>query len=411
MTTLPAMGDAFIVDAVRTPIGRYGGALSGVRPDDLAAAAISGVTDRVAVDPNEIGDVYFGCTNGAGEDNRNVARMASLIAGLPVETPGTTVNRLCASGMEAVAGGARVVTSGDADVVLAGGVESMSRAPLVMLKPERRFPRGSSELVDSTIGWRFVNPRLAESHSTESMGETAENVAERFEVSRDDQDEFALESHRRAIDAQAAGRFDDELIGVTVSNGTGNGDQVTLDEGPRPDTSLEKLGKLKPIFREGGSVTAGNSSQINDGAACLVLAGEQRATELAPEGRPLARIVSTAVAGVDPAVMGIGPIPASRKALERAGLTIEDMDLIELNEAFASQVLACQRELGIPLDRLNVNGGAIAIGHPLGSSGARILTTLVWELRRRGGRYGLATMCIGVGQGMAVVVEAPPSGA
>ncbi len=340
MTTLPAMGDAFIVDAVRTPIGRYGGALSGVRPDDLAAAAISGVTDRVAVDPNEIGDVYFGCTNGAGEDNRNVARMASLIAGLPVETPGTTVNRLCASGMEAVAGGARVVTSGDADVVLAGGVESMSRAPLVMLKPERRFPRGSSELVDSTIGWRFVNPRLAESHSTESMGETAENVAERFEVSRDDQDAFALESHRRAIDAQAAGRFDDELIGVTVSNGTGDGEQVTLDEGPRPDTSLEKLGKLKPIFREGGSVTAGNSSQINDGAACLVLAGEQRATELAPEGRPLARIVSTAVAGVDPAVMGIGPIPASRKALERAGLTIEDIYLIELTEAFASQVLA-----------------------------------------------------------------------
>ena len=411
MTTLPAMGDAFIVDAVRTPIGRYGGALSGVRPDDLAAAAISGVTDRVAVDPNEIGDVYFGCTNGAGEDNRNVARMASLIAGLPVETPGTTVNRLCASGMEAVAGGARVVTSGDADVVLAGGVESMSRAPLVMLKPERRFPRGSSELVDSTIGWRFVNPRLAESHSTESMGETAENVAERFEVSRDDQDEFALESHRRAIAAQAAGRFDDELIGVAVSNGAGDGEQVRLDEGPRPDTSLEKPGKLKPIFRAGGSVTAGNASQINDGAACLVLAGEQRATELAPEGRPLARIVSTAVAGVDPAVMGIGPIPASRKALERAGLTIEDIDLIELNEAFASQVLACQRELGIPLDRLNVNGGGIAIGHPLGSSGARILTTLVWELRRRGGRYGLATMCIGVGQGMAVVVEVPPSGA
>ena len=411
MTTLSAMSDAFIVDAVRTPIGRYGGALSGVRPDDLAATAITASLDRTKVDPAEIGDVYFGCTNGAGEDNRNVARMASLIAGLPVETPGTTVNRLCASGMEAVASGARGIKTGDAGVVLAGGVESMSRSPLVMLKPERRFPRGSSELVDSTIGWRFVNPRLAESYSTESMGETAENVAERFGISREDQDEFALNSHRRAIAAHEAGRFADELIAVATPNGSNGGEPIATDEGPRPDTSLDKLGNLRPAFRDGGTVTAGNSSQINDGATCVLLAAEERATELAPEGRPLARIVSSAVAGVDPAVMGVGPIPATRKALEKAGLTIDDMDLVELNEAFASQVLACQRELEIPLDRLNVNGGGIAIGHPLGSSGARILTTLVWEMRRRGSRYGLATMCIGVGQGMAVVIEASPNGA
>jgi len=402
------MADAFIVDAVRTPIGRYGGVLSSVRPDDLAAEAIAASLRRTKADPASVEDVYFGCVNGAGEDNRNVARMATLIAGLPVETPGTTVNRLCASGMEAVASGARAIRSGDADVVLAGGVESMSRSPFVMLKPERRFPRGSSELVDTTIGWRFVNPRLAQEYSTESMGETAENVAERFDVSREDQDAFALDSHQRAIAAIDAGRFRDELIPVPVSNGAAaNAAEITSDEGPRRDTNLEKLGALRAAFRDDGTVTAGNSSQINDGAACLVLSSEAMAKELSPEGRPLARIIASAVAGVDPAMMGIGPIPATGKALERAGLTIEDIGVVELNEAFASQVLACQRELGIPLERLNVNGGGIAIGHPLGCSGARILTTLVWEMRRREVRYGLATMCVGVGQGMAVVVEAP----
>jgi 3-oxoadipyl-CoA thiolase len=395
--------DPVIIDALCTPIGRYGGLLSTVRPDDLAARVIRAALDRNEIDPATVDEVYMGCANQAGEDNRNVARMAALLADLPVEVPAATVNRLCASGLEAVVQGARQIQVGDADLVLAGGVESMSRAPLAALKPERAFARGNVELVDTTIGWRFVNPRLAERYSTESMGETGENVAERYGVSREDQDAFALESHRRAVRATEAGRLDDEI--VTVDAPQPKGDPVTIhaDEGPRPDTSLERLAALRPVFREGGTVTAGNSSQLNDGAACLVLASEEKAAELGR--RPLARILSSASAGVDPAYMGIGPVPSTRKALDRAGLSAGDIDLVELNEAFASQVLASMRELGFEHERLNVNGGAIAIGHPLGCSGARLIGTLAWELRRRGARYGVATMCIGVGQGMAAVVE------
>jgi 3-oxoadipyl-CoA thiolase len=400
------MPEPWIVDAVRTPIGRYGGALSTVRPDDLAAHVIDAAVRRTGVDASEIGDVVFGCTNAAGEDNRNVARMASLLAGLPIEIPGVTVNRLCASGMEAVVQGGRSIQSGDNDVVLAGGVESMSRSPYVMLKPERAFPRGDMQLVDTTIGWRFVNPRLAERYSTESMGETAENVAERYGVTREDQDAFALRSHERALAAWEAGRFDDEVVTVDAPQPKGDPIPVHADEGPRADTTLERLARLKPAFRKGGTVTAGNSSQINDGAACLVIASEERARELAPEGRPLGRVIGVGVAGVDPAYMGIGPVPASEKALARAGLTVDDLDLAEINEAFAAQAVASARELGLDEERLNVNGGAIALGHPLGCSGARLIGTLLWELRRRGGRYGLATMCIGVGQGLGVVVEA-----
>ena len=399
------MPDAVIVDALRTPIGRYGGVLAPVRPDDLAARVLAVAVERNGLDPSTLDEVYIGCTNQAGEDNRNIARMASLIAGLPQDVPGATVNRLCASGLEAVVQGARQIRLGEADLVLAGGVESMSRAPFVMLKPERGFPRGNPELVDTPIGWRFINPSLAERHSTESMGETAENVAERFRVSREDQDAFALESHRRAIAAADAGRFDDEIVTVDVAQPKGDPVTIHADEGPRPDTSLERLAALKPIFRKGGTVTAGNASQINDGAACVVVASEERARELGRE--PLARIVSSASAGVDPAVMGIGPVPSTRKALERAGLEPKDIDLVELNEAFASQVLASMRELGFDHDRLNVNGGAIALGHPLGCSGARLIGTLAHELRRRGGRYGVATMCIGVGQGLAAVIENP----
>src|SRR5215213_9698031 len=399
------MPEAVIVDALRTPIGRYAGVLSPVRPDDLAARTLSEAIERNGHDPATVDEVYMGCTNQAGEDNRNVARMASLVAGLPVEVPAVTVNRLCASGLEAVVQATRQIRLGEADLVLAGGVESMSRAPLVMLKPERGFPRGNGELVDTTIGWRFVNPSLAERHSTESMGETAENVAERYGVSREDQDAYALESHRRAVAAADAGRFDEEIVTVDVPQPKGDPVTIHADEGPRPDTSLERLAKLRPIFRDGGSVTAGNASQINDGAACVAVASEERARELDRE--PLARLVSSASAGVDPAYMGIGPVPASRKALERAGLTPKDVDLVELNEAFASQVLASMRELGVDHDRLNVNGGAVAVGHPLGCSGARLLGTLAHELRRRGGRYGLATLCIGVGQGLAAIIENP----
>jgi 3-oxoadipyl-CoA thiolase len=399
------MPEAVILDALRTPIGRYGGVLAPVRPDDLAARVLAAAVERNGLDASAVDEVYMGCTNQAGEDNRNVARMASLIAGLPQEVPGVTVNRLCASGLEAVVQGARQIRLGEADLVLAGGVESMSRAPLVTLKPERGFPRGNAELVDTTIGWRFVNPSLAERHSTESMGETAENVAERYGVSREDQDAFALESHRRAIAAAEAGRFDDEIVTVDVPRPKGDPVTIHADEGPRPDTSLERLAGLRTIFRDGGTVTAGNASQINDGAAAVVVTSEERARELGRE--PMACIVSSASAGVDPAVMGIGPVPSTRKALERAGLEPKDIDLIELNEAFASQVLASMRELGFDHDRLNVNGGAIALGHPLGCSGARLIGTLAHELRRRGGRYGVATMCIGVGQGLAAVIENP----
>jgi 3-oxoadipyl-CoA thiolase len=399
------MTEALIIDAVRTPVGRYGGGLGTVRPDDLAARVIEAAVGRTGIDPDAVDDVYMGCTNAAGEDNRNVARMAALLAGLPVEVPGVTVNRLCASGLEAVNQASRALRLGDGAIVLAGGVESMTRSPLVALKAERGFPRGNVELVDTTIGWRFVNPRMAERHSTESMGQTAENVAERYGIPREDQDALALESHRRAVAAADAGRFDQEIVTVEAPQPKGPPVTVHADEGPRRDTSLERLAELRPAFREGGTVTAGNSSGINDGAACLVLASDERARELGRE--PLARIVSVGVAGVDPAYMGIGPIPATHQALERAGLTIDDIDLVELNEAFAAQVLACARELAIPQEKLNVNGGAIALGHPLGCSGARILTTLIWEMCRRGARYGLATMCVGVGQGVATIVENP----
>jgi 3-oxoadipyl-CoA thiolase len=399
------MADAVIVDALRTPIGRYAGVLSGVRPDDLAARVVAAAVERNGLDPVAVDEVFMGCTNQAGEDNRNVARMAGLLAGLPEEVPGVTVNRLCASGLEAVVQAARQVRLGEANLVLAGGVESMSRAPLVMLKPERGFPRGNPEVADTTIGWRFTNPRMAELHSTESMGETAENVAERYGVSREDQDTFALESHRRAVAATEAGRLDDEIVTVEVPQPKGEPMAVHVDEGPRPDTTLERLASLRPVFREGGSVTAGNSSQINDGAACVVVMSNEEARRQGRE--PLALIVTSAAAGVEPGYMGIGPIPATRRALERAGLSPSDIDLVELNEAFASQVLASMRELGFSHDRLNVNGGAIAIGHPLGCSGARLIGTLAHELRRRGGRYGVATMCIGVGQGLAAVIENP----
>jgi 3-oxoadipyl-CoA thiolase len=398
------MSNAWIVDAVRTPIGRYGGDLASVRPDDLAARVIEAAVERTGVDPSTVEDVFFGCTNQAGEDNRNVARMGSLLAGLPVEVPGVTVNRLCASGLEAISQGARSLKTGDGDLVLAGGVESMTRSPFVMLKPDRAFPRNARELVDTTIGWRFINPQMAENYSTESMGETAENVAEKYGVSREDQDAFALESHKRAIAAREAGKFDEEIVTVDAPQPKGAPVTVHSDEGPRSDTTLEKLAKLRAVFREGGTVTAGNSSQINDGAACLVLASDEGLKQLG-DPEPLGRVISVGAAGVDPGYMGVGPVPAMRKALGRAGLSVDDLDLVELNEAFAAQVLASMRELGIPHEKLNVNGGAIALGHPLGCSGARLVTTLLWEMRRRGARYGAATMCIGVGQGLAMVVE------
>jgi 3-oxoadipyl-CoA thiolase len=395
---------AYVIDALRTPIGRYGGALANARPDDLAAHVMKAAVERNSLSAADIDDVFMGCANQAGEDNRNVARMGLLLAGLPVEVPGVTVNRLCASGLEAVNQGARMIQTGDADLVLAGGVESMTRAPLVMAKPERSFPRGDVRAYDTTLGWRFVNPRMEEMYSSEAMGETAENVAERYGVAREDQDEFALASHQRAVAASEAGRFDQEVVPVPVPQPKGDPLVVHTDEGPRPDTTLERLAGLKPVFRPSGSVTAGNSSSINDGAACAVLASEERASELGAE--PLGRIVATGAAGVEPGFMGIGPIPATQRALKRAGMTIDQIDLVELNEAFASQSIACMRELGIDRERLNVNGGAIALGHPLGCSGARLLTTLLWEMRRRGARYGLATMCIGVGQGLATIVEA-----
>ena len=393
------MQDALIIDAIRTPMGRYRGALAGVRPDDLAAGVISAVVERTGIDPQRIADVYMGAANQSGEDNRDVARMAALLAGLPVSVPGATVNRLCASGLEAVNMAARAVKLGEGDLYLAGGVESMSRAPWVLPKPEHGLPRGEQTLFDTTLGWRMVNPKMAEKYSTESMGETGENVAERYEISRTDQDAFGLRSHQRAVAASDDGRFAEEIVAVKTDDGT-----IDRDEGPRPDTSLEKLAKLRPAFREGGTVTAGNSSTLNDGAACLLVGSEAAASDLKTE--PLARVVAFGVAGVDPAVMGMGPAEAIPRALAAAELDLEDIDLIEINEAFASQVLACARELGIDEDRLNVNGGAIALGHPLGCSGARLMTTLVRELRRRGGRYGIASLCVGVGQGLATVVEA-----
>jgi 3-oxoadipyl-CoA thiolase len=385
---------AVVISAVRTPVGRYGGALAGVRPDDLGAVAISAAVERAGVEPGQIEDVYFGCANQAGEDNRNVARMAALLAGLPESVAGVTLNRLCASGLSAVVSACHAVAAGDGELFVAGGVESMSRAPLVTAKPDKAFPRGDRSMYDTTLGWRFPNPRLAAMFPLESMGETGENVAERWDVSREDQDAFALRSQQRWAAANAAGAFGDEIVPA--------GD-IDVDEHPRPDTSAEKLAALQPAFREDGSVTAGNSSGINDGAAALVIASEERARALGAE--PLGAFVGAAVAGVDPRVMGIGPVPAVRKLLARADVDVAGLDLVELNEAFASQSLAVIRELGLDPERVNVNGGAIALGHPLGMSGARLVVTLLHELRRRRGRYGLATLCVGVGQGQAALFE------
>ena len=395
--------EAWIVAALRTPFGRYGGVLASVRPDDLAAAVIRALVDRSGIDPALVEDVILGCANQAGEDNRNVARMAALLAGLPVEVGGLTVNRLCGSGLQAVNSAAHAIAAGDGDVFIAGGVESMSRAPYVMLKPEAAFERGTHDLVDTTLGWRFVNPALAAAHHPYSMGETGENVAERLGVSREEQDAFALASQRNTAAAIAADHHRDQLVPIAVPQRNGDPIVVDADEHPRPDTTPEALARLRPAFREGGTVTAGNSSGINDGASAALVVEAERARALGL--RPMARIVATAVAGVDPAVMGLGPIPATRKALQRAGLAVADLDLVELNEAFASQSVACIRELGLDPARVNVDGGAIALGHPLGASGGRLITTLTHALRRTGGRYGLASMCIGVGQGIATIVE------
>jgi 3-oxoadipyl-CoA thiolase len=391
---LATVSRAVILSAVRTPVGRYGGGLSGIRPDDLAATAIAAAVERSGVPAGEIEDVWFGCANQAGEDNRNVARFAALLAGLPDSVGGVTVNRLCASGLSAVVGACHAVIAGDGDLFVAGGVESMTRAPLVTAKPAKSFERGDRTVHDTTLGWRFVNPAYAARYSTEAMGETGENVAERWGISREDQDAFALGSQQRWAAADAAGRFADELVPVAG---------VERDEHPRPETTAERLAGLKPAFRAGGTVTAGNASGINDGAAALVIASEERARELGIE--PLGVFRGSASAGVDPAVMGVGPIPAVTKLLGRTGVAVGDIDLVELNEAFASQSLAVVRELGIDPDRVNVNGGAIAIGHPLGMSGARLVVSLLHELRRRKGRLGLATLCIGVGQGQAALFE------
>ena len=388
------MARAVVLSAVRTPVGRYGGALSAIRPDDLAAVAVAEAVARAGVVPGEIEDVYLGCANQAGEDNRNVARMAALLAGLPESVAGVTINRLCASGLSAVVAACHAISAGDGDLFVAGGVESMSRAPLVMGKPEHPFPRGNQVVYDTTLGWRFPNPRMEEMFRLESMGETGENVAERYGVSREEQDAFALQSQRRWATAQEANRFADELVPLA---------EAGVDEHPRPNTDADKLATLKPAFRKDGTVTAGNSSGINDGAAALVIASEERARDFGAQ--PLGRFAGSAVAGVDPRVMGIGPVPAVRKLLDRTGVDAAEIDLVELNEAFASQSLVVIRELGLDPERVNVNGGAIALGHPLGMSGARLVVTLLHELRRRGGRYGLATLCVGVGQGQAALFE------
>jgi 3-oxoadipyl-CoA thiolase len=395
--------EAWIVAAVRTPIGRHGGALRDVRPDDLAALVVRAAVDRSGVDPSTIDDVVLGNANGAGEENRNVARMAALLAELPVEVPGQTINRLCGSGLQAVNSAAHAIMVGDAEVIVAGGVESMTRAPIVQLKAASGYQRGAPEVADSTLGWRFVNPRLEALHPVISLGETAEVVAERWGVSREEQDAFALESQRRAAAAIEAGRFETQIVPVEIPQPRGEPVVVDRDEHPRPATTRDALAALRPAFRAGGSVTAGNASGINDGAAALVLVEAERARALGLT--PFVRIISTAVAGVDPSVMGLGPVPATHAALDRAGLQVADLDLVELNEAFASQSLACMRDLHLDPERVNVNGGAIALGHPLGMSGARLMTMLVHELRARGARYGLATMCIGVGQGIATIVE------
>jgi 3-oxoadipyl-CoA thiolase len=397
------MQDAVIVGALRTPIGRQGGALKDVRPDDLAATVIAELVSRSGLDPRQIEDVVLGCANQAGEDNRNVARMAVLLAGLPASVGGQTVNRLCGSGLQAINSAAQAIQTGQGEVCVAGGVESMTRAPFVMGKPDQPFARGDQTMYDTTLGWRFVNPRLAEAYQPYSMGETAENVAEKWGISRQEQDEFALRSQQRAVEAIDSGRFEAEIVPIEAPQRKGEPIRISVDEHPRRDVTLDKLAELKPAFRPDGTVTAGNSSGINDGAAAVLVMSRPAAQEHGLKS--MARVVATAVAGVDPAYMGVGPTPASRKALERAGLAIDDIDLVELNEAFAAQTLACVRDLEIDTDRLNVNGGAIALGHPLGCSGARLMATLLHELERRGGRYGLVTMCIGVGQGIATIVE------
>jgi len=395
--------DTFIIDALRTPMGRFAGALAHVRPDDLAAHAIASLVDRTGVPGDRVDDVVWGAANQAGEDNRNVARMALLLAGLPVDVPGVTVNRLCGSGLEAVNSGSREIRADEAEIVIAGGSESMTRAPFVMAKSSTAFDR-NPHIYDTSIGWRFVNPKMKKRYGTHAMGATAEINRRDYGISREEQDLFAVQSHQRAIQARDSGRFDDELVSIEVPTGTRGGTVVIdRDEPPRPDTTVEKLATLKPAFEDGGTVTAGNASSLNDGAAALLLASEAAVRE--HDWTPKARIVTSAVAGVEPQRMGIGPVFATRKALKRAGLGLEDIDLVELNEAFAAQSLACIKELELDHAKVNVNGGAIALGHPLGCSGARILTTLVHEMVRRHVRYGLATMCIGVGQGIATIVE------
>jgi 3-oxoadipyl-CoA thiolase len=399
--------DAFIVSALRTPVGRAGGALAGARPDDLAALVVAAAVERARFDPALVDDVILGCANQAGEDNRNVARMAVLLAGLPVEVPGQTVNRLCGSGLQAVASAAQAIKAGEGQALVAGGVESMTRAPYVMLKSSEPWSRDAPAVADTTVGWRFVNPRMREDW-TIPLGSTAEKVAKEYGITREAQDAFAAESQRRARCAIAEGVFADEIVPVRIPRSHGDPLVVDTDEHPRPDVTPQKLGRLKPAYttEPGGSVTAGNTSGINDGASALLVVSGDVLNSEAAESTPLARIVTTAVAGVDPSLMGLGPVPATRKALARAGLTIDQIDLIELNEAFAAQALACIRDLNLDPAKVNVYGGAIALGHALGSSGSRMLTTLVHALRRQKKRYGLATMCVGVGPGIAMIVEA-----
>ncbi len=392
-----------IIDAIRTPIGRHGGALKDVRPDDLGAIVIKKLLERNPIDPQLIDDVILGCANQAGEDNRNVARMSLLLAGLPVEVPGVTVNRLCGSGLEAINQSDNAIKAGTGQLYIAGGTESMTRAPLVMMKPGKAYQRGNVQLHDTTLGWRLVNDQLAAVYPPISLGETAENVAEQYGITREMQDKFALASQQKYAQALAEGKFKDEIVPVEVKGRKGEVTIVDQDEHPRPGTTMEQLAKLKPVFRQGGTVTAGNSSGINDGAAALLLAEEETAHQLGL--KPRARVIASAVAGVDPSVMGIGPIPATKKVLKKAGLSIEEIDLFEINEAFAAQAVACVRELGMDPEKVNVNGGAIALGHPLGCSGARLTTTLLYEMERRQARYGLVTMCIGVGQGIATIIE------
>jgi 3-oxoadipyl-CoA thiolase len=398
------MTEAWVVDGVRTPIGRHGGALASIRPDDLAALTITALVERTGIEPESIDDVLFGCINQAGEDNRNVARMALLLAGLPVTVPGQTLNRLCGSGMQAVLSAFHAIRAGEGDVFIAGGVESMSRSPFVMLKPSVGYQRGHPSTADTVLGWRFPNPKFTPEW-TIGMGETAEVIAEEFEVTREAQDAFAAESQVRAADAMAAGRFADEIVPVSVPQRKGDPLVVDTDEHPRASSTVEALARLRPVFKTDGSVTAGNSSGINDGAAALLVVSAERGRALGLT--PMVRILGGAVAGVEPNRMGIGPVPASRKALDRVGWTADEIDLVELNEAFAAQAMPCMAELGFDPEKVNVNGGAIALGHPVGCSGARIVVTLVHEMKRRGAKRGLATMCIGVGQGIASLFESP----